>query len=91
METTIVYWGYIRKMEKKIEASIGSWGHTGTTGIMEKKMETIRAQKMEGLASTTPSFLNCQFLQGSRTPHCLARGCTKRSLYYKLQRVFFLV
>ena len=91
METTIVYWGYIRKMDKKLETSIGSWGHTGTTGIMEKNLETIRAQQMEGLASTTHGFLNCQFLQGSRTPRCLARGCTKRTMYYKLQQAFFLV
>ena len=37
METTIVYWGYIRIMEKKMETTIVYWGYIR---IMEKKMET---------------------------------------------------
>ena len=37
METTIVYWGYLRIMDKKMEATIAYWGYIG---IMEKKMET---------------------------------------------------
>ena len=37
METTIVYWGYIGIMEKKMETTIVYWGYIG---IMEKKMET---------------------------------------------------
>ena len=37
METTTVYWGYIRIMEKKMETTTVYWGHIG---IMEKKMET---------------------------------------------------
>ena len=37
METTIVYWGYIGIMEKKMESTIVHWGYMG---IMEKKMET---------------------------------------------------
>ena len=38
METTIVYWGYIGVMEKKMETPIVYWVHI--IGIMEKKMET---------------------------------------------------
>ena len=38
METTIVYWGYIGIMAKKMETTIVYWGYIG---IMEKKMETI--------------------------------------------------
>ena len=38
METTIVYWGYIGIMEKKMETTIVYWGFIW---IMEKKMETI--------------------------------------------------
>ena len=34
---TIVYWGYIGIMEKKMETTIVYWGYVG---IMEKKMET---------------------------------------------------
>ena len=37
METTIVYWGNIGIMEKKMETTIAYWGNIG---IMEKKMET---------------------------------------------------
>ena len=37
METTIVYWGYIGRMEKKTETTIVYWGYRGR---MEKKMET---------------------------------------------------
>ena len=37
METTIVYWGYIGIMEKKMETTIVYWGYMR---IMEKKMET---------------------------------------------------
>ena len=37
METTILYWGYIGIMEKKMESTIIYWGYIG---IMEKKMET---------------------------------------------------
>ena len=37
METTIVYWGNIGIMEKKMETTIVYWGNIG---IMEKKMET---------------------------------------------------
>ena len=33
----IVYWGYIRIMENKMEATIVCWGYIG---IMENKMET---------------------------------------------------
>ena len=41
METTIIYWGYIRIMENKMETTIVCWGYIG---IMENKMETtIRA------------------------------------------------
>ena len=38
METTIVHWGYIGVMEKKMETTIVYWGYIG---VMEKKMETI--------------------------------------------------
>ena len=34
---TMVYWGYIGIMEKKMETTIACWGYIG---IMEKKMET---------------------------------------------------
>ena len=37
MDTTIVYWGYIGIMEKKMETTIVYWGYIG---IMEKNMET---------------------------------------------------
>ena len=37
METTIVYWGYIEIMEKKLETTMVCWGYPG---IMETKMET---------------------------------------------------
>ena len=37
METTIVYWGYIGTMEKKMETTIVYWGYIG---IVENKMET---------------------------------------------------
>ena len=48
METTIVYWGYIRGIvEKDMETTIVSWDYIG---IMEKKMETtIRVQGSRGL------------------------------------------
>ena len=35
--STIVYWGYMGIMEKKMETTIVYWGYIG---IMEKKMET---------------------------------------------------
>ena len=35
METTIVYLGYIGRMEKKMETTIVYWGYIGR---MEKKM-----------------------------------------------------
>ena len=38
METTIVYWGYIGIMEKKMQTTIVYWGYN--IGTMEKKMET---------------------------------------------------
>ena len=41
METTIVYWGYIGIMEKKMKTTIVYWGYIG---IMEKKMETTMRQ-----------------------------------------------
>ena len=37
METTIVHWGCIGIMEKKMETTIVHWG---CIGIMEKNMET---------------------------------------------------
>ena len=37
METTILYWGYIGGMEKKMKTIILYWGYIGG---MEKKMET---------------------------------------------------
>ena len=37
METTIVYWGYLGIMEKRMETTIVYWGYLG---IMEKRMET---------------------------------------------------
>ena len=37
METTIVYWGDMGKMEKKMETTIVYWGYIGR---MEKEMET---------------------------------------------------
>ena len=40
METTIVYWGSIRIMEKKMESTIVFWG---SIRIMEKKMEATIA------------------------------------------------
>ena len=54
LETTIIYWGYIGIMEKRMETTIVYWGYIGImekrmettivywgyTGIMEKKMET---------------------------------------------------
>ena len=38
METTIVYWGYIGLMEKKMETTSV---HKGYIGIMEKIMELL--------------------------------------------------
>ena len=48
METTLVYWGYVGIMEKKMETTtIVYWGYIGIMGyigvihgIMEKKVET---------------------------------------------------
>ena len=37
METTIIYWGYMGIMEKKMEPTIVYWGFIG---MVEKKMET---------------------------------------------------
>ena len=45
--TTIVYWGYIGIMEKKMETTIiiiGYMGLRGYIGIMEKNMETTIIQ-----------------------------------------------
>ena len=36
METTMVDWGYIRKMEKNVETTVVYWGYMG---IMENKVE----------------------------------------------------
>ena len=33
METTIVYWGYIRIMEKKMETTIVYWGYIRIMGL----------------------------------------------------------
>ena len=45
METTIICWGYIGIMEKKMETTIICWGYIG---IMENKMETtIMENQME--------------------------------------------
>ena len=38
METTIVYWGDIGIMEKKMEATIVYWGYIG---IMERKCKLL--------------------------------------------------
>ena len=51
METTIVYWGYIGIMEKKMETTIVYWGYIG---IMEKKMETTIVYYVCKVAPTTP-------------------------------------
>ena len=57
MDTTIIYWGYIGKMEKNMETTIVYGGYVG---IMEKKLET-----------TIVSTVGCQFqgvYTGFRTP-----------------------
>ena len=38
MQTTVVHWGYMGIMAKKMEASTVYWGYIG---IMEKKKENI--------------------------------------------------
>ena len=38
MKAAIVYWGYIRVMDKKMETTILYWGYIGMT---DKNMETI--------------------------------------------------
>ena len=40
METTLVYWGHIGMMEKKMDTTLVHWGHIG---MMEKKMDTAIA------------------------------------------------
>ena len=53
MEITIVHWGYIALMEKKMATTIVYWGHIG---IMENKMETT---VLHGLTlNLKPSTLN---------------------------------
>ena len=54
MEATIVYWGYLGMMEKKVETTILYWGYVG---IMEKKMKTtgvgsVLGFRIWGLAPT---------------------------------------
>ena len=44
METTILYWGYIGIMEKKMETTIIYWGYTG---IMEKSNGNISQMKLQ--------------------------------------------
>ena len=44
METTIIYWGYIGVMEKKMETTIIYWGYIG---VMEKKTETVMFARLE--------------------------------------------
>ena len=44
METTIVYWGCLGTMDKKVETAIVYWGYVG---IMEKKMETSIVSMLE--------------------------------------------
>ena len=61
MEATIVYWGYIGIMEKKMEATIVYWGYIG---IMDKKMEATIAYwgyigKMEKKMETTIVYWGC--------------------------------
>ena len=57
METTIVYWGYVGIMEKKMETTIVYWGYVG---IMEKKMETIEITGIiSGLYLCNPLCLEC--------------------------------
>ena len=41
MEAAIVCWGYIGRMENKIETNVVSWGYIG---IMEKKTEVTIAK-----------------------------------------------
>ena len=61
METTIVYWGYLGIMEKKMEATTASWGYLG---MMEKKMEAtvivwvseLRVLKAYGLGFSVSGF-----------------------------------
>ena len=40
MESTVVYWGHIRIVEKKMTTTIVYWGYWHYIGIMEKEMET---------------------------------------------------
>ena len=47
METTIVHWGYIGIMEKKMETTIACWGYVGIMVIMEKKMEATLGLQLE--------------------------------------------
>ena len=77
METTIVYWGYIGIMEKRMETTIVYWGYSG---IMEKRMETtivycgyigIMEKKMEpSLGFRSKQIQRTSWLQGQR---CLYR------------------
>ena len=39
MENTIVYWGHIGIIEKKMKTTIVDWGYWHYIGIMEKEME----------------------------------------------------
>ena len=48
MEATIVYWGYIGIMEKKMETTIVYWVYIG---IMEKKMESTMALRYDTLGA----------------------------------------
>ena len=54
METTIVYWGYIGIMGKKMETTIVHWGYIG---IMEKKMETTLSF-FDGVATAHQALLD---------------------------------
>ena len=73
METTIVYWGYIGIMEKRMETTIVYWGYIG---IMEKRMETtivycgyigIMEKNMEpSLGFSSKQIQRTSLLQGQR-------------------------
>ena len=82
METTIVYWGYIGKMEKKMETTIVYWGYIGK---MEKKMETTIVYwgyigKMEKKMETTivycigPCFCSSRFFASGQVSVCGLTG-----------------
>ena len=82
METTVVYWGYIGIMEKKMKTTVVYWGYIGIMNGKENGNYYVSLPSVvvtEQLA--TVIIVSCLILVGFRVmtlkPNYLLRACGK--------------